>query len=87
MSSGVRLATGGTACHPQGGPPLCAIDQAAFASKNLYHAANYIVRQALIHERVYLGYVEIFHHIKDHEAYCALPRKVSTDVLRQLDRE
>jgi putative transposase len=31
-----------------------AIDQAAFASKNLYNAANYLVRQAFIHEGVYL---------------------------------
>jgi putative transposase len=67
-------------------PRYFAIDQAAFASKNLYNAANYIVRQAFIHEGVYLGYAEVFHRIKDHEAYCALPRKISNDVLRQLDR-
>jgi putative transposase len=68
-------------------PRFAAIDQAAFASKNLYNTANYVVRQTFIHEGVYLGYVEIFHRIKDHEAYCALPRKVSNDVLRQLDRD
>ena len=67
-------------------PRFAMIDQAAFASKNLYNAANYIVRQAFIHEGLYLGYAEVFHRIKDHEAYCALPRKVSNDVLRQLDR-
>jgi putative transposase len=63
-----------------------AIDAAAFASKNLYNAANYLVRQSFIHEGVYLGYAEVFHRIKDHEAYGALPRKVSNDVLRQLDK-
>ena len=67
-------------------PRFAMIDQAAFASKNLYNAANYIVRQAFIHEGLYLGYAEVFHRIKDHEAYYALPRKVSNDVLRQLDR-
>ena len=67
-------------------PRFAMIDQAAFASKNLYNAANYIVRQAFIHEGLYLGYAEVFHRIKDHEAYCALPRKVSNDVLRQLDK-
>jgi putative transposase len=67
-------------------PHFAMIDQAAFASKNLYNAANYLVRQAFIHEGVYLGYAEVFHRIKDHEAYCGLPRKVSNDVLRQLDR-
>src|SRR5215471_11918418 len=66
-------------------PRFAAIDQAAFVSKNLYNAANYIVRQAFIHEGVYLGYVEVFHRSKEHEAYRALPRKVSNDVLRQLE--
>jgi putative transposase len=52
-----------------------AIDRAAFASKNLYNAANYLVRQSFIHKGVYLNFAAIFHLIKDHEAYCALPRK------------
>ena len=67
-------------------PRFVAIDRAAFASKNLYNAANYLVRQAFIHEGVYLNYAAVFHRLKDHEAYCALPRKVSNDVLRQLDK-
>ena len=67
-------------------PRYAKIDAAAFASKNLYNAANYLVRQAFIHEGVYLNYAAIFHRLKDHEAYCALPRKVSNDVLRQLDK-
>src|SRR5581483_12192405 len=62
------------------------IDRAAFASKNLYNAANYLVRQAFIFQGTYLGYAEIFHLLKGHEAYCALPRKVSNDVLRLLDK-
>jgi putative transposase len=66
-------------------PRYAAIDQAAFASKNLYNAANYLVRQTYIYEGVYLSLTEVFHRIKDHEAYCGLPRKVSNDVLRQLD--
>jgi putative transposase len=68
-------------------PRYAAIDRAAFASKNLYNAANYLVRQTFIHKGVYLNVGAIFHLIKDHEAYCALPRKVSNDVLRQLDRD
>jgi putative transposase len=67
-------------------PRFAAIDQAAFASKNLYNAANYIVRQAYIQEGVYLNYAAVFHRIKDHEAYCAMPRKVSNNVLRLLDK-
>ena len=44
------------------------------------------MRQAFIHERVYLDNVDIFHRIKDHDAYRALPRKVGNDVLRRLDK-
>jgi putative transposase len=68
-------------------PRYAAIDRAAFASKNLYNAANYLVRQAFLHEGIYLPAAEVYHRIKAHEAYCALPRKVSNDVLRQLDRD
>jgi putative transposase len=67
-------------------PRFAAIDAAAFASKNLYNAANYVVRQSFIHEGMYLTYAEVFHLIKDQEAYQALPRKVSNDVLRLLDK-
>ncbi len=63
-----------------------AIDAAAFASKNLYNAANYVIRQAFIHEGVYLCYEEMHAHMKSHEAYKALPRKVSQQVLRLLHK-
>ena len=65
-------------------PRFAALDQAAFASKNLYNQANYQIRQAYFHEGKYLPYVEIFHRLKHHEAYCALPRKVSNSILIQL---
>jgi putative transposase len=62
------------------------IDEAAFASKNLYNAANYIVRQAFIFEHLYLDNVKIFHLIKHTLAYKALPAKVSNLVLDQLHK-
>ena len=67
-------------------PRFAIIDQAAFASKNLYNQANYHIRQAYIHEGKYLPYAEIFHRLKHHEAYCALPRKVSNSILIQLHK-
>jgi putative transposase len=67
-------------------PRFPAIDRAAFASKNLYNQANYQIRQAYIHEGKYLPYAEIFHRLKTHEAYCALPRKVSHSILIQLHK-
>jgi putative transposase len=67
-------------------PRFAAIDRAAFASKNLYNAANYVVRQAFIHEGVYLNYPEMHRRMKDHDAYQALPAKVAQWVLRLLDK-
>ncbi len=68
-------------------PRFALIDAAAFASKNLYNQVNYQVRQSFIHRGIYLNYAAIFHQIKKHEAYTGLPRKVSNEVLRQLDRD
>ncbi len=62
------------------------IDVAAFASKNLYNAANYLVRQSFIHQGVYLSYPEVSHQMKTHEAYRVLPTKVSQQVMKLLDR-
>ena len=67
-------------------PRYAAIDTAAFASKNLWNAANYLVRQSFIHEHVYLDNVKVYHLIKSHEAYKALPAKVSNQVLIQLHK-
>jgi putative transposase len=67
-------------------PRYAAIDAAAFASKNLYNAANYEIRQAFIHEGRYLNYNEIQHRMQSHEAYKALPAKVSQQILMVLDR-
>jgi putative transposase len=63
-----------------------AIDRAAFASKNLYNAANYVVRQSFIHAGVYLDYHEMHRRMQGHEAYQALPAKVAQWVLRVLDQ-
>jgi putative transposase len=67
-------------------PRFQAIDAAAFASKNLYNAANYAVRQSFIREGVYLNYYEMQRRMQDHEAYQALPAKVAQWVLRVLDK-
>jgi putative transposase len=67
-------------------PRYSVIDAASFASKNLWNAANYLVRQSFIHEHVYLDNVKVYHLIKNHEAYKALPAKVSNQVLIQLHK-
>ncbi|HLW00620.1 MAG TPA: transposase [Ktedonobacterales bacterium] len=65
-------------------PHYRSIDAAAFASKNLWNAANYLVRQAFLKEGIYLNNTAVYHLIKGHAAYQALPRKVSNQVLLQL---
>src|SRR6266436_236816 len=67
-------------------PRYSVIDEAAFKSKNLYNAALYEVRQAFIHESKYLNYSEMDKRMQSHEAYKALPAKVSQQILMVLDR-
>ena len=67
-------------------PRYGAIDQAAFASKNLYNQATYQIRQAYLHEGRYLSYAEIFHRVKHLDCYQALPRKVSNSILIVIDQ-
>ncbi|HEY4036723.1 MAG TPA: transposase [Ktedonobacteraceae bacterium] len=63
-----------------------AIDKAAFASKNLYNAALYEIRQSFIHQGKYLYYNQMDKSMQRHEAYRALPSKVSQQVLKLLDK-
>jgi len=68
-------------------PRFVVIDRAAFASKNLYNAANYLVRQSFIFQGQYISYAQMDKLMKTSPDYCALPRKVSQWVLRQLDHD
>jgi putative transposase len=67
-------------------PRYAVIDQAAFASKNLYNQVMYQLRQGFIHEGKYLSYAEMFHRVKHLECYQALPRKVSNSILILIDK-
>src|SRR5712692_6447106 len=65
-------------------PRYAVIDAAAFASKNLYNAANYEIRQAFIHEGRFISYNKLDKLMQSHEAYHALPAKVAQWVLKGL---
>ena len=67
-------------------PRFQSIDEMAFASKNLWNLANYSVRQSFIFEHMYLNNTAVYHQVKSSDAYKALPRKVSNQVLIQLDQ-
>jgi putative transposase len=60
------------------------IDDATFASKNLYNAALYIVRQSFIFEHKYLNYNKINKLMQSHDVYKKLPGRVAQWVLRGL---
>jgi len=62
------------------------IDELAFKSKNLYNAANYIIRQSFSYGWGYIKYNEMNRLMKSHEAYKALPAKVSQQILMILDK-
>jgi putative transposase len=62
------------------------IDELAFKSKNLYNAANYVIRQNFIYGWGYVNYNEMNRLMKSHEAYKALPAKVSQQILMILDK-
>jgi len=68
-------------------PRYAGIDEAAFKSKNLYNAGNYEIRQSYIFTGKYLNYNEMDRRMQSHEAYKALPAKVSQQVLMQLHHD
>jgi putative transposase len=61
-----------------------AIDQAAFASKNLYNVVSYLKRQAFIHEKTSLSLAHVYHAVKERPEYRVLPAKVANGVLQQV---
>ena len=65
-------------------PRYRVIDEAAFKSKNLYNAALYEMRQTFFNEGMCLTYEEVQRRMQSHEAYKALPAKVSQQVLMLL---
>jgi putative transposase len=62
------------------------IDGLAFQSKNLYNAANYVIRQNFLYGWGYLNYNKMAQLMKSHQAYKALPAKVSQQILMILDK-
>lgn len=70
----------------QGTKEWIEVDELAFKSKNLYNRANYEIRQHFFATNQILCYNEMASRMQSDQAYCELPRKVSQQVLRCLDR-
>lgn len=71
-------------CISKSDPRYAIIDEEAFKSKNLYNAALYEMRQTFFADGIYLTYHEIQCRMQCHEAYKALPAKVSQQILMLL---
>jgi len=56
-------------------PYFQAIDELAFASKNMWNLANYHVRQAFIFQKTYLNNTATFHLLKETDARSAAARQ------------
>src|SRR5579875_2914021 len=65
-------------------PRFSQIDAAAFASKNLYNAALYQMRQRFISGHTVISYTDLDTLMQPTEHYKALPAKVSQWVLKQV---
>jgi putative transposase len=65
-------------------PRFACVDAACFASKNLYNAALYEVRQTFFATSTSLCYPALDKRMQGHEAYRALPAKVAQHVLKQV---
>ncbi|MEL6526391.1 MAG: RNA-guided endonuclease TnpB family protein, partial [Chloroflexota bacterium] len=65
-------------------PRWSVIDVACFRSKNLFNAVLYRLRQTLFTEHTTLSYAQLAKDMKQNPDYCALPRKVSQWVLKQV---
>lgn len=65
-------------------PRFTAIDAAAFASKNLYNATLYQMRQQFIHDHSVIAYSDLDRLMQPTEQYRALPAKVAQWVLKQV---
>jgi IS605 OrfB family transposase len=73
----------------RGHSPFTKIDELCFKSKNLYNAGLYEVRQAFFqNQRGYLNYnaLQKKFQTEKQKDYCALPAKVSQQILMLLDR-
>jgi len=64
-------------------PRFSVLDNACFLSKNLYNATLYELRQHFFATRKSLSYETLANMMKSNPDYCALPRKVSQQVVMQ----
>ncbi|MGB3511570.1 MAG: hypothetical protein WBA93_20500 [Microcoleaceae cyanobacterium] len=62
------------------------IDRLCFLSKKIYNYANYLVRQSLIFEKIYLSYYDLQKTLSTQVDYKAMPAKVSQQILMILER-
>lgn len=71
----------------QNDPRWSVIDKACLLSKHLFNATLYILRQNFFDSGSAISYEKLAKDMRDNPDYCALPRKVSQWVLKQVDHD
>lgn len=62
------------------------IDDLAWKAKNLFNVANYHIRQKFFATKQYIGFFELYHLLKQEDAYRDLPTKVSKQIVKRVSQ-
>ncbi len=60
------------------------IDELAWKAKNLFNVANYHIRQNFFTTNKYIGFFDLYHLLKQTDAYRDLPTKVSKQIIKRV---
>ena len=60
------------------------IDELSWKAKNLFNVANYHIRQKFFATGQYIGFFDLYHLLKQTDAYRDLPTKVSKQIVKRV---
>lgn len=60
------------------------IDDLSWKAKNLFNVANYHIRQEFFTNHKYIGFFDLYHLLKQADAYRDLPTKVSKQIVKRV---
>ena len=60
------------------------IDSLSCRAKNLFNLANYHIRQRYFATKQYIGFFDLYHLLKNEDAYRQLPTKVSKQIVKRV---
>lgn len=60
------------------------LDNLSWKAKNLFNVANYHIRQRYFANKEYIGFFDLYHLLKQEDAYRDLPTKVSKQIVKRV---